>query len=161
MTRYVADFLGFGDKLRTVSNLTNSYTENEIYQHITNCQIFLSYNADETKLMKRRNAFKTSMAFLTDLTQKGNIFQAKQWAITQALFGKKPTNPMSELGIYVAKLVLDYESDASRAAAILLLICLDFAYHSVISVSQYQLAAPVWSRILMKASSLRPCSMST
>ncbi|KAK0388546.1 hypothetical protein NLU13_4789 [Sarocladium strictum] len=133
VTRYVADFLGFGDKLRTVSNLANSYTENEIYQHITNCQVFLSYNADETKLMKRRNAFKTSMAFLTDLTQSGSIVQANQWAITQALFGKKPTNPMSELGVYVAKLVLDYEGDSSRAAAILLLICLDFAYHSVIS----------------------------
>ena len=56
-------------------------------------------------------------------------------ALLMNLNPKKKTNPMSELGLYVAKMVLEYESDAGKAAAILLLICLDFAYHSVISVS--------------------------
>lgn len=137
MTRYVADFLGFSYKLRTDSNLGNSYTENEIYQHITNCQTFLSYNADETKLLKRRNAFKDSMAFLTNLTQRGNIYEANQWAITQALFGRKRTNEMTELGFHIAQRVLEYEKDTGKAAAILLLICLDFAYNSVVSVSRF------------------------
>lgn len=121
--------------MRTESNLSNSYTENEIYQHITNCQIFLSYNADETKLLKRRKAFRDSMAFLTNLTQRGNIDEANQWGITHAIFGRRQTNPMTELGFYIAQKVLEYESDAGKAASILLLICLDFAYNSVVSVS--------------------------
>ena len=134
VTRYVADFLGFGHKLRTDSNLSKALTENEIYQHITNCQMFLSYNADETKLLKRRKAFRDSMVFLTDLTERGSIAEANSWSITQALFGKQRTNAMTELGFFIAQKVLEYEKDAGKAAAILLLICLDFAYNSVVSV---------------------------
>ncbi|KAK6081877.1 Psi-producing oxygenase C (Linoleate diol synthase) [Seiridium cupressi] len=86
VTRYVAAFLGFGNKLREVA---------------------------------------------TDVD--GTIWEANQWDITRALFGKKKTNPMHELGVFVAKQVLDYEKDRSKAAAILLLICLDFAYNAVVS----------------------------
>lgn len=136
VTRYVADFLGFGDKLRKVAtDAKDKYSENEIYQHITNCQVFLTYNVDETKWMPRRQAFQASMKKLIDLTQKGTIWEANQWDITRALFGKKQTNPMHELGVFVAKQVLDYEKDQGKAAAILLLICLDFAYNAVVSVS--------------------------
>ncbi|KAL9094108.1 MAG: hypothetical protein Q9165_003523 [Trypethelium subeluteriae] len=133
VTRYVADFLGFGHLLRTENNPGGSYSENEIYQHITNCQIFLSYNADETKLLKRRIAFKTSMSFLINLTLHANIAAANQWGFTQALFGRKRDNPMTNLGYIVAERILKGESDAGRAAAILLVVCLDFAYNSVVS----------------------------
>ncbi|KAL9064876.1 MAG: hypothetical protein Q9157_007672 [Trypethelium eluteriae] len=133
VTRYVADFLGFGHLLRTENNPGGSYSENEIYQHITNCQIFLSYNADETKLLKRCKAFKTSMSFLIDLTLHGNIAAAAQWGFTRALFGRKRDNPMTNLGYTVAERVLTYESDTGKAAAILLLVCLDSAYDSVVS----------------------------
>ena len=136
VTQYVADFLGFGNKLRKVAtDVKDTYSENEIYQHITNCQIFLTYHTDETKWMERRKAFKTSMNKLIELTQKGSIWTASQWDITRALCGKRPTNPMRELGDFVAKQVLDYENDRNKAAAILLLICLDFAYNAVVSVS--------------------------
>ena len=80
------------------------------------------------------------MKKLIDLTQRGTIWEANQWDITRALFGKKDTNPMHELGVFVAKLVLDYEKDQKKAAAILLLICLDFAYNAVVSVSCSNLA---------------------
>ncbi|KAK7981298.1 hypothetical protein PG988_003536 [Apiospora saccharicola] len=43
---------------------------------------------------------------------------------------------MHELGFFVAKQVLEYERDQSKAAAILLLICLDFAYNSVVSLQK-------------------------
>ena len=136
VTQYVADFLGFGNKLRKVAtDVKGTYTENEIYQHITNCQIFLTYHTDETKWMERRQAFKASMNKLIELTQNGTIWAASQWDITRALFGKRPNNPMRELGDFVAKRVLAYEKDQNKAAAILLLICLDFAYNSVVSVS--------------------------
>ncbi|KAI9667934.1 MAG: hypothetical protein M1821_000754 [Bathelium mastoideum] len=133
VTRYVADFLGFGHLLHTENNSGGSYSENEIYQHITNCQVFLSYNADETKMLKRRKAFKTSMSFLIDLTLNGNVAAANQWGFTRALFGRKRHNPMTDLGYTIAETVLKYESDAGKAAAILLLVCLDFAYNSVVS----------------------------
>jgi hypothetical protein len=122
----------------------DTYSENEIYQYITDCQVFLTYNADETKWMQRRKAFQASMKKLIDLTQKGTIWEARQWDITRALFGKRPTNAMHELGVFVAKQVLDYEKDQSRASAILLLICLDFAYNAVVSVSDPNVFLPVW-----------------
>ncbi|KAK8017843.1 hypothetical protein PG993_014169 [Apiospora rasikravindrae] len=134
ITHYVADFLGFGEKLRRLPvERKGTYSENEIYQHITNCQVFLSYNADETKWMARRQAFRTSMKKLIDLTEKGTIWDANQWDLTRALFGKRETSHMHELGVFVAKQVLAYEKDQRKAAAILLLICLDFAYNSVVS----------------------------
>ncbi|KAF9765930.1 hypothetical protein IL306_001713, partial [Fusarium sp. DS 682] len=134
VTRYVANFLGFGDKLfKTPTGGKDTYSENEIYQHITNCQIFLSYNADETKWLQRREAFKASMKKLIELTQKGTIWEAGQWDITRALFGKKETNAMHDLGVFIAKQILDYEKDQKKASAILLLICLDFAYNAVVS----------------------------
>ncbi|KAF4992647.1 hypothetical protein FGRMN_7048 [Fusarium graminum] len=134
VTKYVADFLGFGDKLRQLPTQDkNTYSENEIYQHITNCQIFLTYDTDETKWMQRRQAFKTSMEELVKLTQNGTIWEAGSWNITRALFGKRDTNAMHELGVFVAKEVLEYEKNQSKAAAILLLICLDIAYSSVVS----------------------------
>lgn len=82
------------------------------------------------------------MKKLTDLAEKGTIWEAGQWDITRALFGKRQTNAMHDLGVVVAKQVLDYEKDQSKAAAILLLICLDFAYNAVVSVSD---ASICWS----------------
>lgn len=75
------------------------------------------------------------MKKLIELTQRGTIWEAGQWDITRALFGKKETNSMHDLGVFVAKQVLGYEKEQSKAAAILLLICLDFAYNAVVSVS--------------------------
>ncbi|KAK3938600.1 heme peroxidase-domain-containing protein [Diplogelasinospora grovesii] len=142
ITRYVADFLGFGDQVKSDRNPRARYSENEIYQHITNCQIFLSYNADETKLLKRRQAFKSSMAFLYKLTQAGNIYDANRWSLTRwtanglgYLLGRSGKNPMRDLGFRVARHVLDQEKDAGRAAAILLLIGLDGAYNAVLAFS--------------------------
>jgi hypothetical protein len=134
VTRYVADFLGFGDKICTdATDQKDKYTENEIYQHITNCQVFLSYNADETKWMKRRKAFRDSMKFLTELARRGSIWEASQSWFMRSLCGKKDTNPMFELGVFVARQVLEYERDQAKAAAILLIVCLDFAYNAVVS----------------------------
>lgn len=134
VTRYVADFLGFGHRLKTESNPHGLFTENEIYQHITNCQTFMSYYTDETKSLKRRTAFKASMAFLFELVRHGNIAEANKWELTKSLFGSRKTNAMEELGLRVARKVLASESDSGKAAAILLLICLDFAYNDVLSV---------------------------
>lgn len=57
VTRYVADFLGLGHMVRSEANPLAKYSENDLYQHITNCQVYRSYNADETRLPKRRLDF--------------------------------------------------------------------------------------------------------
>lgn len=77
--RYVADFLGFSHLLKSVSNPRGKFSENEIYQHITNCQVFIAHNIDETKMWKRRTAFKASMKFLYDLAANGTIKEANSW----------------------------------------------------------------------------------
>ncbi|KAF4452113.1 hypothetical protein F53441_5046 [Fusarium austroafricanum] len=134
VTHYVAEFLGFGDKLcKDPTETKGVYSENEIYQHITNCQIFLSYNTDETKWMQRRLAFKKSMQALIDLAQQGTIWEANQWDITKMFYGKKKSNAMHDLGVFVATEILAYQKDKRKAAAILLLVCLDFAYNAVVS----------------------------
>jgi hypothetical protein len=132
----VVDFLGFGHLLKTETNPSGLYSENEIFQHVTNCQTFLSYNVDETKLLKRRQAFKTSIALLTDLASRGTIAQASQLGAIKAWFMGSTENPMTRLGCSIAKDIMVYENNASKAAAILLLVCLDFAYNAVNSVSQ-------------------------
>ena len=79
ITRFVADFLGFAYRIRTMKDDTREFSENKIYQHITNCQVFLAYNADETKMWKRRVAFKNSMKFLFDLAECGNVKNADRF----------------------------------------------------------------------------------
>src|SRR5205809_7487183 len=81
VTRFVADFLGFSDHVKTETNPKGKFTENEIYEHITNCQVFLAYNTDETKLLKRRIASKNSMSFLYNLAENGNIRKARKCTI--------------------------------------------------------------------------------
>lgn len=145
VTRCIADFLGFGEQIRDVKNPKAKYSENEIYQHITNCQVFLSYNTDETKLLKRQAAFKESMEFLLKLTERGNILEASRWGITKPLriignlFKAKSLDNeslwMKYLGRSVAALIFKKEKDIGKAAAILLLTALDIAYISVLSVS--------------------------
>lgn len=136
VTRYVADFLGFSHSIRSPTNTTARFSENEIYQHITNCQVFLSYNADETKLLKRRQAFKTSMKFLYELTQEGHVREANKLGIFQAIGSLfKSKNPMEKMGLGIAHEVLKNEKDFGRSAAILMLIGLDSAYNAVLAVS--------------------------
>ena len=137
ITRYVADFLGFSDRIRTHGDSKAPYSENEIYEHITNCQVFLSYNIDETKMWKRRVAFKTSMQFLFELAESGNIKEATKWRLPGFLSGGNtdtPANHMKQLGKKVAKRILEQEKDTGKAAAILLLTALDSAYNSVLAV---------------------------
>ncbi|KAL8693454.1 MAG: hypothetical protein Q9218_001725 [Villophora microphyllina] len=143
ITRCIADFLGFGDQIRSIENPKAKYSENEIYQHITNCQVFLSYNADETKLLKRRTAFKESMEFLLTLAEGGNILEASRWGVVKTFRGLfkataiddhgKASESMRALGRSVAATILREERDTGKAAAILLLTALDVAYISVLA----------------------------
>ena len=106
--------------------------------------MFLAYNADETKLLKRRNAFKSSMEFLLNLAREGSILEAGRWGISRSLrslFNQQPTSNrdretghMKALGLAAADRILKQENDSGKAAAILLMVALDVAYISVLAV---------------------------
>lgn len=124
--------------MRTEKNTKGEFSENEIYQHITNCQTFLAYGVDETKILSRRAAFKTSMQFLFDLTESGNIRAASQFSFS-SLFSwngtdESPEAKMKSFGMRIAKSVLEQDKSAGRATATLLLVALDGAYNSVLAV---------------------------
>ena len=137
ITRYVADLLGFAHRLRGEKNTRGEFSENEIYQHITNCQTFLAYGVDETKLLSRRAAFKKSMQFLYDLAENGNIRAASRFSLSSLFSNDKDESPekkMQSFGMKIAKSVLEQDKGAGRAAATLLLVALDGAYNSVLAV---------------------------
>ena len=123
--------------------------------------MFLAYNADETKLLKRRNAYKASMEFLLNLAKEGNILEASRWGVTRSLrglFNQKPvsirdqeTGQMKALGLAAAQRILEQEKDSGKAAAILLLVALDVAYISVLAVCR---SSPKLRKLLIHRSLL-------
>jgi hypothetical protein len=134
------DFLGVGNLVKSGKNPHAKHSENEIYQHITNCQQFWSYNVDETKLLKRRRAFNASIAFLFKLTERGNVLEASRYASIRwlkGLFARGKENAITALGFRVAENIYAKEKDLGRVTAIFLLIALDTAYQNVLSVSWY------------------------
>ena len=143
ITRYVADLLGFTHRLRTEKNPKGEFSENQIYQHITNCQTFLAYGVDETKMLSRRAAFKTSMQFLYDLAESGNVRAASGFSLSSlfswASTDESPEGKMKRFGMKIAKSVLEQDNGAGRATATLLLIALDGAYNSVLAVRVFPL----------------------
>ena len=138
ITRYVADLLGFTHRLRSEKNPKAEFSENEIYQHITNCQTFLAYGVDETKILSRRTAFKNSMQFLYDLAKAGQVIAISRWSPSHlsSWYGKNDDaeTKMKSFGIKIAQSVLGQNKDIGKAAASLLLIALDGAYNSVLAV---------------------------
>ena len=93
-------------------------------------------------MWKRRAAFKTSMQFLFELAESGNIKEANKWWFPRVLFGGNSdtvANHMKHLGTTVAKRILEQEKDTGKAAAILLLTALDSAYNSVLAVRKVHL----------------------
>ncbi|KAH8651167.1 heme peroxidase-domain-containing protein, partial [Xylariales sp. PMI_506] len=135
VTRYVAELLGFSDKIRTRLHPKGRHTEQEIYRHITNCQMFFAYNADETKMIKHRQEFTNSIKFLYDLTRHGHISRFGSWGeFFNNLwpFGKDPS-PIKRLGLQIAAAIKQREKKHDHAVAIMLLIGLDSAYNSVVS----------------------------
>jgi len=139
VTKYVADFLGFGHLIRSAEHPNARHSENEIYQHITNCQIFLSYNADETKLLKRRKQFKKSLEVLYGLVLEGNIGEARRGTLSKLFLGTRKRNSMTQLGYSVAERVVvqakvDKTTGVDVGASIMVFVGLHAAYNAVLAV---------------------------
>lgn len=142
VTHLVGNFLGIDHLIKTDTNPKGKYSENEIYKHVTNCQMFFAYNTDETKLLKRRKAFKDSMDFMLEQARK-SISSAKPWAIFSFLgstskfaidANKTSKENLTEYGKAMMREVLRQEGgNVDKAAAAIVLIALDAAFNTVLT----------------------------
>ncbi|KAF3908286.1 hypothetical protein AA313_de0206127 [Arthrobotrys entomopaga] len=134
ITHYFADFLGFNEFI--IGEGGSKYSSNEIYYHIVNVQNYLTYNVDETKMWKRREAFKKSTEFLLELAKGGHIKDASAWLPFFRSSKDTPEGYMRGLGYRVAQRILKHKTlatNADEAAAVMLLIALDSVYNAVLT----------------------------
>ena len=142
MTRFVADFLGFGDQIKTqLDQRDRKYNENQIYQHFTNCQDYLTFNSDETVTWKRRTAYRDSMKFLKQMTEQGvRDAQPGLFEFFERSYGTKGDNgqvkELRKFGTMVARaLVKEKGKTVEEAAGIMLAAALDATHKSILTVS--------------------------
>lgn len=140
VTRFVSDFLGFFDCIKTPAHTDRKYDENQIYQHIQSCQDYLAYDSDETTIWKRRMAFKNSVNFLKELSEygatqtKGRLFG---WFPRETQTGgdKGYVVAVRDFGVQVSKAMATRLENAEEVAAMMLVVALDVAHKSVMTVS--------------------------
>ena len=89
-------------------------------------------------MLSRRTAFTTSMQFLYDLAESGNIRAASKSSLSNFFSwngtDESPETKMKSFGMKIAKSMLEQDKDAGRATATLLLVALDGAYNFVLAV---------------------------
>ncbi|KAF3937371.1 hypothetical protein ABW19_dt0205244 [Dactylella cylindrospora] len=134
ITHYFADFLGFSNLI--IGEGGDKFSTNEVYHHIVNVQNYLSYNVDETKRWKRREAFKKSAEVLLGFAKGGHIKTASSWWPLWRSPDNRPEAYMKELGYKVAQKLLKLKTLASgtdEAAAVMLLVALDSIFNAVLT----------------------------
>lgn len=151
--RFVADFLGFGHRVKTEPSPHREYDENQIYEHFTNCQDYLTYDSDETRAFRRRKAFQKSIKLLTTLTEDGvnnaawhvgELFRAKQYhrvngdshaVIALRKFGAQVANKLVDtLDSRYTKDPAEMGNQQQMAAAVMLASALDSTHKSIVMV---------------------------
>lgn len=147
VTRFVADFLGFWNRVKT--DLTDEargreYDENDIYKFIQDYQNYYTYNKDPTKGWERRMAFRKSIAKLKELAEEGVASMEKGvmegfWGRT---YGDSEEMKRQPYVIEIRKMAIDMIRELVSAgynrdyvAAIMLVTALDSSYKVVLTVS--------------------------
>lgn len=139
ITRFVVDFLGFWDTVKTPVHPDRKYNENQIYQHIHNCQNYLTYDSDETTLSKRRIAFKGSIAFLKTQAEHG-AYQAQEglfgWLSrkTETTGDQEYVVKLRDFGVKTSRALARKLANTEEVAAMMLVVTLDAAHKSVMTV---------------------------
>ena len=112
-----------------------------IYQHLSNCQDYLTYNSDEVSIFPRRVEFRKSIEWLKN---------ASEYGIRQVYDGKRGKNKpddvvwdVRQFGNSMASKLLDnLKGDKDQvireAAAIRLSIALDAVHKSILVVSLFK-----------------------
>ncbi|ORY11777.1 heme peroxidase [Clohesyomyces aquaticus] len=71
VVRFVADWMGFWNRVKTPEHLDREFSENAIFQLIEDCQNYQAWDSDVTKGMKRRQAFQAAIHKLKELADDG------------------------------------------------------------------------------------------
>lgn len=138
ITRFVSDFLGFFDSVKTVKHPNRPYSESQIYQHISNCQDYLSYASDETTAWKRRQDFKKSIAFLSELTKNGTpdtgLFNRALSLFKAVEVEDKPIMDLRAYGADCSAVLMRELNDADQVTAAKMVVALNAAHKAVLMV---------------------------
>lgn len=135
MAQFVADFLGFWDWKPNQKESVAS--PGVVYQHLSNCQDYLTYNSDVLSVFPRRINFNCSINWLSQASIYG-IKQVKEGR-RKAWSNPKPNDYVEKVkrfGTSMAEALLDMNLNVDLAAAIRLSIALDAVHKSVLMVSQ-------------------------
>lgn len=151
MTRFAADFLGFGHLIKTdhQTGKERVYDEDKIYALFTDCQDYLTFDSDETRAFRRRKAFQSSIKELKKLAE-GGVADARGWFRgngEHTVAGDRASiRELRAFGVEVAQaLFQDLKSDYSTSssgegsqkemvAAVKLAVALDSLHKSVAMV---------------------------
>lgn len=151
MTRFAADFLGFGHLIKTEvqTGKDRKYDEDKIYSLFTDCQDYLTFDSDETRAFRRRKAFQSSITELKKLAE-GGVADARGWfrGTSEHMAAGDPAcvRELRAFGVEVAQVLFsDLKSDYSNSnseggsqkemvAAVKLAVALDCLHKSVAMV---------------------------
>ena len=152
LAQYITDFLDFWDwkdpkpeqDPKSEQNLEpeqESVHASVVYEHLSNCQDYLTYNSDETTVPSRRSAFRTSIKWLNDCAKYG-IEQVKaKGAQRGADKTKNVVSELRQLGTQMAQELLKGKLGGTRpmtveqAAAIRLSLAPEAVHKSILIVS--------------------------
>lgn len=119
---------------------TRQYTDNEIYEHFNNCQDYLTYDADETTVWRRRIAFRKSINFLKELVEEG--VAAAQPTFIESTFGSarsygdatEAVKKVRKIGVDLARAFTD-RFGLEKAVALMLSTVMETLHKSILIVS--------------------------
>lgn len=137
VAQFVGDFLGFWDwkppekyqeaKDQQAKDEPANYAT--VYQHLKNCQDYLTYNSDKLSVFPRRIEFRRSIDWLSDASIHG---------VNQVKGGERnntANTALQKFGNDMATALLKMKLTVDEAAAIRLSIVLDAVHKSVLMVS--------------------------
>ena len=142
VAQFVADFLGFWDWVDPDTK-QGAQDAKVVYEHLSNCQDYLTYNSDETTVFPRRLAFRKSIKWLYNAAKYG-IEQVKAKGAKRGQEERNSGSELRQFGTTMAQALLKPDSigktpaTVEEAAAIRLSIALDSVHKSILTVSEVQ-----------------------
>ncbi|MCJ1402641.1 hypothetical protein MMC11_005861 [Xylographa trunciseda] len=142
VAQFVSDFLGFWDWTDPDEPKDSATDASITYQHLSNCQDYLTYNSDELSVFPRRIEFRKSILWLN----KASIHGIKQ--VSDGKRGSKQPKDVSDniwkvrdFGSSMARELLNLKLDKDKvtrdeAAAIRLSIALDAVHKSILMFTE-------------------------
>lgn len=146
ITRFFADWLGFWDRVRTVEFPNREFSENAVYELLDNCQDYQSWDSDQTKGMKRRQLFKTSIQKLKALADYGvrkssvglfywrNLFRT--YGTGRELLNSPEVHGMRKLAVKSTQALLQKGYSYDEVSSIMLRFALDSAHKLVLNFTE-------------------------